>query len=195
MTFSKSAITNKFLLKRKKNFKKIKNFSFEKIFFLIKKNFKKKKLFIGCYFPSNFEVNILNFILQSKRKNFQFGLPVISKGNKMNFKHWSASESLYLNKFGIPEPNFKNKIIKPDIILVPLVSFDKKLNRIGYGKGYFDRALKELSKEKKIFTIGIAFSFQECSLIPFENHDYKLDCVLTDKKLIYNKKNENFIFR
>jgi len=195
MTFSKSAIRNKFLLKRKKNFKKMKFFSFEKIFFLIKKNFKKKKLFIGCYFPSNFEVNILNFILQSKRKNFQFGLPVISKGNKMNFKHWSEGESLYLNKFGIPEPNFKNKIIKPDIILVPLVSFDKKLNRIGYGKGYFDRALKELSKEKKIFTIGIAFSFQECSFIPFENHDYKLDCVLTDKKLIYNKKNENFIFR
>jgi len=195
MNFSKFAIRKKFLLKRKRNFNKIKTFSFQKIFFLIKRNFNKKKLSIGCYFPANFEVNILNFISESKNKNFEFGLPVIESGNKMNFRYWSEDEPLYLNKFGIIEPQFKNKIIKPDIILVPLVAFDKKLNRIGYGKGYFDRALKELSKEKEILTIGIAFSFQECSYIPFEKHDYKLDCILTDKKLIYNKENENFIFR
>jgi 5-formyltetrahydrofolate cyclo-ligase len=77
---------------------------------------------------------------------------------------------------------------------VPLVAFDKNLNRIGYGKGYYDRALKQLSVNKKILTIGIAFSFQEASNIPANQYDYNLDCVLTNRNLIYKKTNENFIF-
>ena len=113
----------------------------------------------------------------------------------MVFKYWLPNEPLYVNNYGILEPKKQNITLKPDVILVPLVAFDRNLNRIGYGKGYYDRALQQLSAKKKILTIGIAFSFQECSFIPKNRHDYNLDCILTNRNLIYNKTNENFIFR
>ena len=113
----------------------------------------------------------------------------------MVFKYWTPKEPLYVNKYGILEPNKQNKVFKPDIILVPLATFDKNLNRIGYGKGYYDRVLNKLSANKKILTIGIAFSFQETSTISTNQYDYNLDCILTDRNLIYKKTNENFIFR
>ena len=69
--------------------------------------------------------------------------------------------------------------------MVPLVAFDNHLNRIGYGKGYYDRSLKKINKIKKnkIF-LGIAYSFQKCKKIPVNNYDFKLDYVFTEKGII-----------
>ena len=67
----------------------------------------------------------------------------------MNFYKWSFDESLKINRYGIPEPESK-KLVYPDILLVPLVAFDNKLNRLGYGGGYYDRLIEKLSKKKKI---------------------------------------------
>ena len=166
MRVDKSFLRLKFIEKRKKLYSTKIFFSFDKIFFLIKKNFSKKKPSIAGYYPSNFEVNILDLLSQVSKKNFKVGLPVIKKGYKIDFKHWIPSEPLYVNKYGILEPQKQNITFKPDIILVPLVAFDRDLNRIGYGKGYYDRVLKQLSSNKKILTIGMAFSFQEASIIP-----------------------------
>ena len=195
MQISKSLLRLKFIKKRRRLYSKKIFFSFNKIFFLIKKNFSTKKLSIAGYYPSDFEVNILDFLSQANKKNFKIVLPVIKKNYKMVFKYWLPNEPLYVNNYGILEPKKQNITLKPDVILVPLVAFDRNLNRIGYGKGYYDRALQQLSAKKKILTIGIAFSFQECSFIPKNRHDYNLDCILTNRNLIYNKTNENFIFR
>ena len=195
MHVDKSLLRLKFIKKRKKLYSRKIIFSFNKIFFLIKKNFAKKKLSIAGYYPSNFEVNILDFLCRAYNKNIKVGLPVIKKNYKMVFKYWIPNEPLYVNKYGILEPKKQNITFKPDIILVPLAAFDKNLNHIGYGKGYYDRALKQISDKKKILTIGIAFSFQEASIIPTNKYDYNLDCILTDRNLIYKKTNENFIFR
>ena len=194
MQVDKSSLRLKFIKKRRKLYSTKNFFLFDKNFFLIKKNFPKKKPSIAGYYPSNFEVNILDFLSQANKKNFKVGLPVIKKDYKIDFKYWIPNEPLYVNKYGILEPKKQNITFKPDIILVPLVAFDRSLNRIGYGKGYYDRALKQLSSNKKILTIGMAFSFQEASIIPTNQYDYKLDCILTDRNLIYKKTNENFIF-
>ena len=195
MRVDKSFLRLKFIEKRKKLYSTKIFFSFDKIFFLIKKNFSKKKPSIAGYYPSNFEVNILDLLSQVSKKNFKVGFPVIKKDYKIDFKYWIPNEPLYVNKYGILEPQKQNITFKPDIILVPLVAFDRNLNRIGYGKGYYDRALKQLASNKKILTIGMAFSFQEVSIIPTYQYDYNLDCILTDRNLIYKKTNENFIFR
>ena len=194
MQVNKSSLRLKFIKKRRKLYSTNFFFSFDKIFFLIKKNFSKKKPSIAGYYPSNFEVNILDLLSQACKKNFKVGFPVIKKDYKIDFKCWIPNEPLYVNKYGILEPKKQNITFKPDIVLVPLVAFDRSLNRIGYGRGYYDRALKQLSSDKKILTIGIAFSFQEASIIPTNQYDYNLDCVLTDRNLIYKKTNENFIF-
>lgn len=195
MYVDKSLLRLKFIKRRKKLYSKNFFFPFDKIFFLIKKNFYRKKVSIAGYYPSNFEVNTLSFLHKANKKKFSIGLPVIQNEYKMIFKHWMPNEPLYVNKYGILEPKKENVTFKPDIILVPLATFDRNLNRIGYGKGYYDKALRQLSVSKKVLTIGIAFSFQECSFIPANQYDYGLDCILTNRNLIYKKNNENFIFR
>ena len=98
----------------------------------------------------------------------------------MDFYKWSTIDPLVINKFGIPEP-ISNKKIYPDILLVPLVAFDKNLNRIGYGGGFYDRYIQKIRKIKKIVTIGFAFSFQKVKKIPSNNYDVRLDFVLVNK--------------
>ena len=69
--------------------------------------------------------------------------------------------------------------------MVPLVAFDSQLNRIGYGKGYYDRSLKKISKrKKKMVSLGIAYSFQQCGRIPVNKHDFKLDYIFTERGII-----------
>ena len=81
--------------------------------------------------------------------------------------------------------NLLSKIlIYPDILLVPLVAFDKKLNRLGYGGGYYDRLIEKLTKRKKILKIGLAFSVQKINKVPINKYDKKLDYVLTNKYII-----------
>ena len=62
------------------------------------------------------------------------------------------------------------------------MAYDKSLNRIGYGGGFYDRYIKKLKKNKKIITIGLAYSFQKVRDIPINRHDVKLDFIVTDKE-------------
>ena len=98
----------------------------------------------------------------------------------MNFYQLSFRDPLIINKYGIPEPA-KKKIIYPNILLVPLVAFDKNFNRIGYGGGFYDRYIKKALRIRKIFTIGLAYSFQKVKKIPTNNYDIKLDYIITEK--------------
>ena len=101
----------------------------------------------------------------------------------MDFYKWSFSNPLKINKYGIPEPEIKN-IVYPDILLIPLVAFDKNLNRLGYGGGYYDRLISKLSKKKKIIKIGLAFTVQKIDKIPISVYDKKLDYIVTNKYII-----------
>ena len=99
----------------------------------------------------------------------------------MDFFSWSIKDPLTINKYGIPEPT-SNKIMYPSILLVPLLAFDKNFNRIGYGGGFYDRYIKKIKKDKKIITIGLAYSFQRLKKIPTNKYDIKLDFIITDKQ-------------
>ena len=185
MKYDKAYLRNKSLLQRKKKYLTVKKFNFNLIFKLIRKHFHKKKIIIAGYYPSNYEVDILNFLEEASKKKFKIVLPVIKSSNKMSFKSWIFKEPLYVNKFGILEPNNLGKEIIPDLIMVPLVAFDRKLNRIGYGKGYYDRSLQKISKiKKKTITLGIAYSFQKCATIPTNKYDFKLNYVFTEQGII-----------
>ena len=171
MKYDKIFLRNKFLLRRKKKFATVSKFNFDLIFKLIRKKFHNKKVTIGGYYPSNYEVNILKFIEEASKIKFKITLPVIESSNNMSFKSWVFKEPLYVNKFGILEPKNSIKEIIPDLIMVPLVAFDNRLNRIGYGKGYYDRSLRKISKIKKnAISLGIAYSFQKCKKIPVNNY-------------------------
>jgi len=188
MRNGKASLRKKFILLRKKNFTKKKFLNFNSILNLIKKHFSKKKIIIAAYYPSNYEADLLKFIeLVSKRK-YRIVLPVIESKKKMSFRLWKYKEPLYLNNFGIMEPRYSNQKLIPDLILVPLVAYDEKFNRIGYGKGYYDRSLKKIKKNKKnMISLGIAYSFQKSSNIPVNKYDYKLDYIFTERGIISSK--------
>ena len=144
----KSKLRKKILKIREKNNKKNIKISFNQIIKILKKEKISKKI-IGGYYPVNFEIDDLKLLEKFEKKKFNISLPVVKKNFKMDFYQWSFSDYLKINKYGIPEPE-KKKIVYPDVLLIPLVAFDKNLNRLGYGGGYYDRLIEELSKKKKL---------------------------------------------
>ena len=174
----KSVIRNKIIHKRKINFNRKLSINFKNISILIKN----KRNVIGGYFPVNYEIDCINILKKLEKKNYKICFPVVKKNNSMEFYEHSFNDPLQINKYGIPEPISKKKLI-PDILFVPLVAFDDKLYRIGYGGGYYDRYLSKLRRKKNFLSIGFAFSFQRVKHVPKEKFDKKLSFIVTEKKI------------
>ncbi len=147
----------------------------------ILKNMKLKGKVLGGYYPYNYEANAINILERFEKQNYIISLPKIKKNSEMDFFNWSTKDPMTINEYGIPEP-ISNKIKYPDILLVPLVAFDKDLNRVGYGGGFYDRYIKKIKKIKKVITIGLAYSFQKVKKISVNKHDIKLDFIVTEKE-------------
>ncbi|MDB9936689.1 5-formyltetrahydrofolate cyclo-ligase [Candidatus Pelagibacter sp.] len=178
----KSKLRKKILKIREKISKNNIQIDFNQITKILKKKKINKKI-IGGYYPVNFEIDDLALLKKFEKNSFIISLPVIKKNFKMDFYKWSISDPLKVNKYGIPEPEIKN-IVYPDILLIPLVAFDKNLNRLGYGGGYYDRLIERLSKKKNIMKIGLAFSVQKIDKVPVNIYDQKLDYIVTNKYII-----------
>ena len=178
----KSKIRKKILKLRKlKNSRNI-QLNFSNIFDILKKHNLKNKI-VGGYYPINYEIDDLNILRQLEKKKIKISLPIITGKSDMNFYSWSFKDILILNKYGIPEPDMKQKVY-PDIIMVPLVAFDKKFYRLGYGGGFYDRYIEKISKKKKILTIGLALSCQKVSRLPINKYDKKLDAIVTERYIL-----------
>ena len=135
---------------------------------------------LGGYYPYNNEVNTIPILEKFEKKKYVVLLPKIKKKSQMDFFNWSFKDPMMINQYGIPEP-ISNQIKYPDILLVPLVAYDKNLNRVGYGGGFYDRYIKKVKKVKKVLTIGLAYSFQKVKKISVNKHDIKLDFIVTEK--------------
>ena len=143
----KSKLRKKILKVRQKFNTKNIQIDFSQIIKILKKEKISNKI-IGGYYPVNFEIDDLVLLRKFQKNKFNISLPVIKKNFQMDFYPWSFSEPLKVNKYGIPEPETKN-IVYPGVLLIPLLAFDKNLNRLGYGGGYYDRLIEKLSKKKK----------------------------------------------
>ena len=131
----------------------------------------------------SYQIGCLLYLKELENQNVRISLPITMKNNDMDLYQWSSTDILILNKFGIPEPQKIEKVV-PDILLIPLVSFDKNLFRIGYGGGFYDRYIEKVSKLKKTLNIGIAHSCQKVSKVPLNKYDKKLDIVITEKYIL-----------
>ena len=146
----------------------------------------------SLYFPINNEISPFDFINYLQKKKVTLSLPIIDKKNNIiKFKKWIPNEKLICGPFGTMEPKKTQISVFPQILVVPLLSFDREFFRLGYGGGYYDKSinfLKKYFKKEKIFfiTIGLAYSIQEEKRIPRENHDMKLDYIITENKVLSN---------
>ncbi len=179
--FQKNQLRKKYLNLRKKKYYNIDKNFFLPLLKLIKLKSKKKVIKIALYYPSNYELNVLRLLEFKNILSQEILLPITNRNRLMNFFPWKKNEILFVNKFGILEPA-KSKAQLPDLMLIPLLAFDKYKYRLGYGKGFYDRYLnKYLKKYKNILTIGVAFSFQKYHKIPINQNDVRLDFILTEK--------------
>ena len=140
---------------------------------------------ILCYVSFSTEVETIPFIkkyLLTKSKNILVPKMI---GNKLRLFRINSFSDLAPGNFNILEPvNGKEfdaaQLTWEDIILVPGLAFDIAHDRLGYGKGYFDRLLKDTKARK----IAIAFELQILTKLPTENHDVKVDRIITEKRII-----------
>ena len=177
----KKKLRKQYYYLRKKNYYEIDQEFFFPLIKLIKSKFRRKNLNLALYYPSNFELNVLKFLENNYIKNKNVLLPAIERKNNMNFYSWEKNQALIVNQFGMLEPN-KTKIKIPNLMLIPILAFDKHKYRLGYGKGFYDRYLKKyLKKFKNIVTVGVAFSFQKYHKLPIDKNDVKLNYILTEK--------------
>ena len=113
-------------------------------------------------------------------KGAQLALPVVETDKSLSFANGARASSCR-RAVRHPAAAAERADVEPDIILVPLVGFDRPGHRIGYGVGYYDRALKAHCAAKARIAIGIAFATQEIDAIVASSHDERLDLVLTER--------------
>ncbi len=175
----KKTLRNKILAYRRNNYK-IVSLKYHLLKDILKKFNFSKNLTIGGYFPINCEIDCLKILQHLEESGHKISLPVTRKENKMDFFEWSYKDPLQIGKIGIPEPLSKKRIY-PDILLVPMVAFNKYKFRLGYGGGYYDRYIQKIKKiKKKVLAIGMGFSFQEVKKLPTNKYDKKLDLIFTE---------------
>ncbi len=139
---------------------------------------------VGGYHALRSELDPLPLLTSLDAKGFRIALPRTEKGTTLSFREWKPGAALERGKFGLAEPPRDQPAMLPRIIFVPLVAFDPKGNRLGYGAGYYDRSLRDMRARQHVLAVGLAFDEQECTQIPREPQDEPLDMVLTPSRVI-----------
>jgi 5-formyltetrahydrofolate cyclo-ligase len=137
-----------------------------------------KGAIIAGYWPMGDEMDPRPLMLALASRGHALALPVTPPhGQPLAFRAWAPGAALSPGPMGTSEP-VAGEELRPDVLLVPLLAFDRAGRRLGYGGGYYDRTLAALPGAK---AIGIAYAGQEAASIPHEAHDRTLDMVLTEQ--------------
>jgi 5-formyltetrahydrofolate cyclo-ligase len=139
---------------------------------------------VSGFMPMKSEIDPLPLMKRLAEAGAMLALPVVAgRGKPLVMRAWHG-EPLAEGVWGLRQPGPDAPEVEPDILLVPLLAFDRAGHRIGYGAGYYDMTLARLRARKAIKAIGIAFAAQEISAVPATPRDEKLDLVLTEREAI-----------
>ena len=145
---------------------------------------------VAGYWASHGELPLNLAIPPLAARGQQFLLPVVGRGRQLRFAPWRVGDEVQPNRYGIPEPAAPSELLEPfqlDLVLVPLLGFDRRGNRLGHGGGYYDRSfafLNEQVRPTEPMLVGIAYDFQELEIVNREPWDVTLDFIATDRELI-----------
>lgn len=142
---------------------------------------------VAAYWPKNTEFDTSHLLHDLLSRGIKCALPIIQDESRiLLFSHWDENVDLKNNRFGIPEPlqGDNTHYVLPDIVIVPLLAFDRRGVRLGYGGGYYDATLHYLKQEKPITTVGLAYKQQAVLFpLPEEEHDIRLDYIVTPHEI------------
>jgi 5-formyltetrahydrofolate cyclo-ligase len=144
---------------------------------------------VSGYSPVKSELNPLPLMRRCAVQGARLALPVVAgRGQPLIMRAFAIGDLLGSGVWGIREPLPDASEVLPDILLVPLLAFDRRGNRIGYGAGYYDQTIARLRALKAITAVGVAFSAQECEEVPTTSRDARLDLVLTERGVVNDRK-------
>ena len=139
---------------------------------------------VSGFWPMRSEVDVRPLMYALRDKGSRLALPAILDKTTIVFRELVRGAELIDMGFGTHGPGPDAEVLDPGLMLVPLAAFDIRGHRIGYGAGYYDRAIARLiSKGRKPQLIGIAFDCQQVDEVPDEAHDVPLDAILTESGL------------
>jgi 5-formyltetrahydrofolate cyclo-ligase len=119
-------------------------------------------------------------------QGIQLALPaVVERDRPLAFRAWRPGGATVSGFAGIAEPTADAAPVLPNLVVVPLLVFDRTCHRIGSGAGFYDRTLERLASSQSVATLGYAFALQETESLPVEPHDISLDAIVTERGMIY----------
>jgi 5-formyltetrahydrofolate cyclo-ligase len=135
--------------------------------------------------PLKSEISPIPLMRRLADAGAQLALPVVAgRGRPLIMRAFAFGQSLVAGVWGIREPGPEAPEVLPDIVIAPLLAFDRGGYRIGYGAGYYDMTIAALRAQKSIVALGIAFAVQEIAEVPRTSRDARLDLVLTEREVI-----------
>jgi 5-formyltetrahydrofolate cyclo-ligase len=140
---------------------------------------------VSGFMPLKSEINPVPLMRKLADTGARLVLPTIAgRGRPLIMRAYAFGEELARGQWGIREPKPEAAEVAPDILLVPLLAFDRAGHRIGYGAGYYDMTITALRARKPVLAVGLAFAVQEIPQIPATERDARLDLVLTEQETI-----------
>lgn len=140
---------------------------------------------VSGYMPMKSELDPVPLMCKLVEAGAKLALPVVvARGTPLIFRGWTLGDTLVAGVWGTRVPRSQAPEIEPDILLVPLLAFDRSGYRLGYGAGYYDLTIAALRARKPVVAVGIAFAAQEIDAVPTTPRDARLDLVLTDNETI-----------
>jgi 5-formyltetrahydrofolate cyclo-ligase len=140
---------------------------------------------ISVFHSFDTEISTFELFDELVAEGWTTALPVvIAKNAPLVFRQWAPGEALVLGRWNIKVPPEEAPEVVPDVLLVPLLAFDRKGFRLGYGGGFYDRTLEKLRTLQRVTAIGVAYAGQEVDAVPHEEFDQRLDWIMTEKETI-----------
>ena len=141
-----------------------------------------KTTVVAGYWPIGTELDVRHTLSHLDLIGFGCALPVVvAKGEPLTFRTWTPQTLMERSGLGILAPAATVPEVDPDVLLVPLLAFDRAGYRLGYGAGFYDRTLERLRRSKRVMAVGIGFAGQEVDSVPRDQYDQPLDWLVTEQ--------------
>jgi 5-formyltetrahydrofolate cyclo-ligase len=139
---------------------------------------------ISGYLPIRHELDPMPAMLALVGLGFRVAVPVIAgRGLPLEFRAWRPGAAVERGPFDVMVP-VDGETLEPDALLVPMLAFDRRGHRLGYGGGFYDRTIATLRAHRPITALGFAYAAQEIPKMPDSDHDMQLDLIVTERGVI-----------
>ncbi len=137
---------------------------------------------VSGYWPIAGEIDVRPLMTRLLELGFVCALPVVTGPEApLSFRRWRPGQALVRGPFGTRHPESGAPSLRPDIVLAPLLAFDDRGTRLGWGGGYYDRTIDALLRQGPVLAVGVAFAAQRVDAVPHEPNDRRLDWIVTEE--------------